>query len=53
MEDAKTGAPTPGLKAIGIARNHWHGLFRDQRGAVVEIGKVTTVVIPPDPEPSR
>lgn len=40
MDDGKTGAPTPGLKALGIAREHWHGLFRERRGAVVEVGKV-------------
>ena len=39
MDDSKAGMPTPGLKALGTARNHWHGLFRDQRGAVVEIAK--------------
>jgi hypothetical protein len=39
MEDSKTGQPTPGLKALGTAREHWHKLFREQRGAVVSIGK--------------
>ena len=40
MDDGTTGAPTPGLKALGSAREHWHGLFRERRGAVVEVGKV-------------
>lgn len=39
MDDGKTGTPTPGLKALGNARLHWHGLFREQRGAVVEVRK--------------
>ena len=39
MDDAKTGDPTPGLKALGNAREHWHRLFRERRGAVVEIRK--------------
>jgi hypothetical protein len=39
MSNGKTGAPTPGLKALGAARDHWHDLFRNRRGAVVEIGK--------------
>jgi hypothetical protein len=37
MEDGKNGEPTPGLKALGEARKHWHQLFRERRGAVVEI----------------
>jgi hypothetical protein len=40
MEDGKTGVPTPGLKALGAARAHWHGLFRNRRGAVVAVRKV-------------
>ena len=40
MDDGKTGAPTPGLKALGAARIHWHGLFKVNRGAVVKIAKV-------------
>jgi len=39
MEDGKDGTPTPGLKALGVARDHWHGLFRARRGAVVAIRK--------------
>lgn len=39
MDDAKTGAPTPGLKPLGAARDHSHGLFREQRGTVVEVWK--------------
>jgi hypothetical protein len=39
MDDAKTGEPTPGLKALGTAREHWHCLFRERRGAVVDIRK--------------
>jgi hypothetical protein len=39
MEDGKDGTPTPGLKALGVARDHWHGLFKANRGAVVAIRK--------------
>lgn len=39
MDDSKTGEPTPGLKALGSARTHWHRLFRERRGAVVAIRK--------------
>jgi len=39
MDDSPTGDPTPGLKALGNARDHWHRLFREKRGTVVEIGK--------------
>ncbi len=37
MDDGKTGEPTPGLKALGASRDHWHRLFREHRGAVVEV----------------
>jgi hypothetical protein len=40
MEDGKDGTPTPGLKALGAARTHWHGLFKTKRGAVVTITKL-------------
>jgi hypothetical protein len=39
MDDGKTGDRTPGLKALGAARDHWHRLFRERRGAVVEVRK--------------
>ena len=42
MDESKSGGPTPGLKALGTAREHWHRMFRKQRGAVVEIMKATT-----------
>lgn len=41
MDDSRTGAPTPGLKALGAARDHWHGLFRSRRGAVITISKAS------------
>ncbi len=37
MEDGTKGQPTPGLKALGTAREHWHGLFKENPGAVVTI----------------
>jgi hypothetical protein len=39
MDDNTSGEPTPGLKALENAREHWHRLFREQRGSVVEIRK--------------
>jgi hypothetical protein len=39
MAAGKNGAPTPGFKALGQARSHWHGLFQHDRGAVVPIRK--------------
>jgi hypothetical protein len=44
MDDGKNGAPIPGLKALGLARNHWHGLFKANRGAVVNIMKSSAPV---------
>lgn len=39
MAAGKNGAPTPGFRALGQARTHWHGLFKLDRGAVVPIRK--------------
>lgn len=36
MDDGKDGRPTPGIKALGDARQQWHAL-NDRRGAVVPI----------------
>jgi hypothetical protein len=36
MDDGTDGRPTPGLKAIGTARQRWHEL-NSQRGALVSI----------------
>ncbi len=36
MDDGKDGRPTPGIKAIGKAREHWHSLQSD-RGELVSI----------------
>ena len=38
MSDGKDGRPTPGMKAIGEARAHWHSL-QDKRGKLVSIKK--------------
>jgi hypothetical protein len=46
MEDGKNGSPTPGLKALGVARDHWHGLFRANRGAVLKIAKSSALARP-------
>lgn len=36
MDDGKDGRPTPGIKALGKAKDHWHAL-QDQRGELVSI----------------
>jgi hypothetical protein len=36
MDDGKDGRPTPGIKGIGKAKEHWHGL-QDKRGELVSI----------------
>lgn len=39
MDDGKDGRPTPGIKALGNAKVHWHDL-QDSRGEMVEINEV-------------
>jgi hypothetical protein len=39
MAAGKHGLPTPGLRALGQARLHWHNLFQNQRGTVLPIRK--------------
>lgn len=36
MDDGRDGRPTPGLKALGTAREKWHAL-NDTRGALVSV----------------
>ncbi len=36
MDDGKDGRPTPGVKGIGKARDHWHEL-QDKRGELASI----------------
>ena len=38
MDDGKDGRPTPGIKALGKAKQHWHGL-QDMRGNLVSISE--------------
>jgi hypothetical protein len=40
MAQGKNPRPTEGLKALGKARDHWHTLFRDRKGDLVEISLV-------------
>jgi hypothetical protein len=35
MDDGKDGRATPGLRAIGPAREHWHAI-QDRRGSLVD-----------------
>ena len=42
MEDGKDGRPTPGIKGLGKARDHWHGL-QENRGDLVSIQFVASV----------
>lgn len=37
MAFGKNGVPTPGLRALGQARTHWHNLSRIDRDVVVPI----------------
>lgn len=41
MSDSKHGMPTPGLKGLGKARDHWHGL-QTRRGELVPIGEAVS-----------
>ncbi len=42
MDDGKDGRPTPGIKAVGKARDHWHAL-QENRGELVTIEYVSSV----------
>jgi len=42
MADGSDGRPTAGIKGIGTARDHWHGLQK-KRGDLVSIEFVTLV----------
>ena len=42
MEDGNDGRPTAGIKGLGTARHHWHGL-QDKRGDLVSIEFVAAV----------
>jgi hypothetical protein len=37
MRNAQSGAKTPGIKPMDAARTHWHSLYVERKGAVVEI----------------
>ena len=37
MAQGKNPEPTPGLRALGAAKAHWHALFRERRGELVPI----------------
>ena len=39
MDDGKDGRPTPGIKGLAKARDHWHGL-QESRGEMVSIREV-------------
>ncbi len=43
MEDGTDGRPTSGIKGIGTARDHWHGL-QEKRGELVSIEFVASVL---------
>ena len=44
MDDGKDGRPTPGVKAVGKARDHWHAVQED-RGELVTIRDVRSVTL--------
>jgi hypothetical protein len=39
MDDGKDGRATPGIKALGIAKTHWHSI-QGRRGDLVSIKEV-------------
>jgi len=39
MDDGKDGRATPGIKGLGTAKTHWHGI-QDRRGDLVSIKEV-------------
>ena len=44
MDDGKDGRPTPGIKALGKARDRWHALQAD-RGELVTIREIRAVTL--------
>lgn len=42
MENGSDGRPTAGIKGLGTARDHWHGL-QEKRGDLVKIEFVASV----------
>jgi hypothetical protein len=40
MDDGKDGRPTPGLRPVGSAQNHWRGLYKTRRGQVARVEAV-------------
>jgi hypothetical protein len=42
MEDGGDGRPTAGIKGLGTAKDHWHGL-QEKRGDLVSIEFVSSV----------
>lgn len=46
MDDGKDGRPTPGIKALGKARDRWRELQAD-RGELVTIREIRAVTLEP------
>ncbi len=44
MDDGKDGRATPGIKALGKARDRWHELQKD-RGELVTIREIRSVML--------
>jgi len=40
MDNGKDGRPTPGLRPIGAAQDHWRELYKSRRGQVVSLDVV-------------
>ncbi len=55
MDDGRDGRPTPGIKPIGPAREHWQTNLADKRGALVPMsapdGSEALRANPPKPQP--
>ncbi|MDP2258111.1 MAG: hypothetical protein Q8J89_00160 [Caulobacter sp.] len=44
MDDGKDGRPTPGLRPLGLAKDHWARLYDSRRGEVVGLEAVEFAV---------
>src|SRR6056297_1833508 len=51
MADGRDGRPTPGIRPIGPARDHWQRTIEDKRGALVPICLAADLPTRPRPAP--
>jgi len=53
MDDGRDGRPTPGLRPVGRARDHWRRLYESRRGEVVGLEAVAMAAHGVAEEPRR